>query len=139
MSVNIELSNGKIKQYATYWTELPCEDYYPEKPYHTKCGLSFKKEPRGEACGHLECAIDAAKNDAYKVPAVFVSLNLMLIIAGWYEFGDFLAAVYESRILLIVSLILYILMSLSPLVHWLELREYKNHGTIRGQKARIIW
>jgi hypothetical protein len=137
MSVSFELDNGKIKKYPTWWTEYGCEGYYPEKPYHTKCGLSFKKEPENGACDHLECAIDAAKTEAIRAPMIFGSLLLLYFILLWYDKGNFLAAVHEFMGLFILF-ILIILSSISPFRHWLVLREYKNHGTIHGIGARRL-
>lgn len=78
MSVRFELDNGKIKQYPTWRTERESEGYSPEKPYHTKCGLSFEKEPENGACGHLECAIRCRKTEVIRAPIIIGSLLLAL-------------------------------------------------------------
>jgi|WetSurMetagenome_2_1015567.scaffolds.fasta_scaffold1055216_1 hypothetical protein len=137
MSLKFEMDSGKIKQYPTWWTDLGCEEYYPEKPYRTKCGLSFKKDPENGACDHLECAIDAARTNAINAPLVLCSLFLMDLVSTWYGKGDFLVALHESM-LFIIPILFVMLFSLSPFRHWMELREYKNHGTIHGRRARRL-
>jgi hypothetical protein len=62
----------------------------------------------------------------------------MMIVAGWYEYGDLLAGILESEGFLIIFGIICILMARSPARRWLELREYKNHGTIHGRMARKL-
>ena len=134
VSVKFELDNGKTKEYETWWTEYGSEGYYPDKPHHTKCGLSFKKEPKDGAYGHLDCAMGAAKTDAVRPVAIYCGLYIMMIIAGWYEKGDLLAGVRESSGFLIFGPIM-LLMSVFPFRRWLELNEYKKHGTIHGRTA----
>jgi hypothetical protein len=137
VSVKFELDNGKKKEYETWWTEYGSEGYYPDKPHHTKCGLSFKKNPKDGACDHLDCALDAAKKEAIVPVALYWSLFITMIIAVWYEKGDPLAGIQESGYLIIFGTIL-LLMSIFPFRRWLELREYKNHGTIHGRTARKL-
>ena len=70
--------------------------------------------------------------------ALYCCFSIMMIIAGWYEKGDLLAGIRESEGFLIVFGPIMLLMSVFPFRRWLELREYKNHGTIHGRTARRI-
>ncbi|HEX7445651.1 MAG TPA: hypothetical protein VF300_04600 [Methanothrix sp.] len=137
VSVKFELDNGKTKEYATWWTESCSEGYYLDKPYHTKCGLSFKKEPKDGACGHLDCAMGAAKKEALGPVAIYCGFSIMMIIAGWYEKGDLLAGIREFEGFLIVFSPI-MLISVFPFRRWLELNEYKKYGTIHGRRARRL-
>ena len=133
MSAKFELDNGKLKEYPTWWTDLGSEGCYPEKPYHTKCGLSFKEKE--DACDHLDCAVDAAKEETIRNVGMYCLFSFMMIVGVWYEKGDILAAVREEYGFFIIFGFIYILISIPPARQWLELREYKNHGTIHGRKA----
>ena len=137
VSVKFELDNGKTKKYATWWAEHGSDGYYPDEPYHTKCGLSFKEDPKDGACGHLDCAMGAAKTEAIEPVALYFGITIIMIIAGWYEKGDPLAWIRESGYIIIFGIIL-LLMSVFSFRRWLELREYKNHGTIHGRTARRL-
>jgi len=137
--VRIALDNGKIKDYPTWWTEYGTEGCYPDKPHHTKCGLSFKKDPKENACEHLDCAIDSAKHEATIPLMIYSSLYIMLIIAGWYEKGDLLLAIRGSDGFFIFFGLFFLIMSISPFRRWRELNEYKNFGTIHGRSARRLW
>lgn len=138
MSIKLELDNGKLKQYTTLMVDYGCDGYYPEKPYHTKCGLSFKDYPKDGACDHIECAIEAARWEAiYPIMICFI-LSIMMIAINWHEKGDILKGIQDSESVLIFGP-LFVLTSISPFKRWLELREYKNHGTIHGQKAKRLF
>lgn len=137
VSVKFELDNGKTKEYETWSTEYVSEGYCPDKPHYTKCGLSFKKNPVDGACDHLDCAMDAAKKEAIGPVVIYWSLFIMVIIAGWYEKGDPLAGIRESGYLIVFGIVI-LLMSAFPFRRWLELREYKNHGTIHRRTARRL-
>jgi hypothetical protein len=135
VSVKFELDNGKTKKYATWWTEPYSEGDHSDEPYHTKCGLSFKEDPTDGACGHLDCAIYAAKREAIYPVGMYCLFSIMIIAAGWYEKGGLLAWIRESGFFIVFGSIM-LLMSVIPFRRWLELREYKNHGTIHGMTAR---
>jgi hypothetical protein len=137
VSVKFELDNGKTKEYETWWTEYGSEGYCPDEPHHTKCGLSFKKDPKDGACDHLDCAIVAAKRDAILPLAVCCFLTLIMVAGGWYEKGDLLARIREFEGLIVFGPIL-LLMSIFPFRRWLELNEYKKYGTIHGRTARRL-
>jgi len=139
VSVRLELDNGMVKEYQTLRTDYGSEGVYPEEPYSTKCGLSFKKYPKEGACDHLECAIDAARWGAIYPVAMYCMFSIMMIAAGWHEKGDLLEGIQDSEGFLIVFGPLLSLMSVSPFKRWLELREFKNEGTIHGRSARRLW
>jgi len=139
VSVRLELDNGNVKEYATMWTDYGSEVYYREKPYHTKCGLSFKKYPEDGACDHIECAISAAKDGAIYPIEMCCMFSIMWIAIGWYEKGDLLDGIQDPKgILIICGLIFLGLFSLSSFKRWIELREYRDRGTIHGRKARKL-
>jgi|GEM_PF-2100645 hypothetical protein len=136
MSIKFELDNGKLKQYTTLMTEYGSEGYYPEKPYYTKCGLSFKNFPKDGACDHIECALYAAKREAFYPITMFCFFSIIMIAAYWYENRDLIRGIQESEGFLIMFGPLSALLSIPVFKQWLELREYMNHGTIHGKKAR---
>lgn len=138
MSIKLELDNGKLKQYATLMTDYGLEGYSPEKPYHTKCGLSFKEYPKDGACDHIECAIEAARWKSTYPIMMYCIFSIMIIAVSWHEKGDLLAGIQDSEGFLMLGPLL-MLMSISPFMSWLELREYKDHGTIHGQKAKRLF
>jgi hypothetical protein len=138
VSVKFELDNGKTKKYATWWTEYYSEGYYPDEPYHTKCGLSFKKDPKDGACGHLDCAMGAAKTEAIGPVAMFCLFSIMMIAAGWYEKKDLFTGFQDAEGFIMVFGPIMLLMSIFPFRRWLELNEYKKHGTIHGRTARRL-
>jgi len=138
VSVRLELDNGNVKEYTTMWTNYGSEGYYPEKPYHTKCGLSFKKYPEDGACDHLECAISAARDEAIYPIGMYCMFSIMMIAAGWYEKGDLLDGIQDSRGILIICGPILGLFSLISFRRWMELREYRDRGTIHGRKARKL-
>jgi len=57
------------------------------------------------------------------------------IVLYWYNKGELLAAVRDAVGAFIIFVPLIILMSVFPFKRWLELREYKNHGTIHKRRA----
>ena len=139
MSVKFELDNGELKEYPTWTTDYGTEGCYPEEPYHTKCGLSFKEYPKNGACDHLECAIHASREETIFPVAMYCLFSIMMIAIGWYEKGGLLEGIRDSEGFLIVFGSFFMLMSVFPFKRWLELREYKNHGSIHGRKARRVF
>jgi hypothetical protein len=140
MSVKFQLDNGEIKEYPTWQTDYGSEGCYPEMPYYTKCGLSFKADPkRGTgACDHLECAIDAAKGEASFPLFLMCFLIIMMVVGEWYENADIYTSIKDNEGSIIVFGFFSVLMSISPSLRWLELREYINKGTIHGIGARRL-
>ena len=138
MSAKFELDNGKLKEYRTFCTDLGDGVSHPGRPYHTKCGLSFTEVSKDGACDHLECAIYAARDGAIYPIAEYCLLSFILIVSGYYGQGDLFAGFREEEGFLIIFGFLFISLSLLPFRHWLELREYKNHGTIHGRIARRL-
>lgn len=137
--MRIALDNGKIKDYPTWWTEYCTEGYYPDKPHHTKCGLSFKKDPKENACEHIDCAIDSAKHEATIPVKIYCLLSIMMIVVGWYEMGDLLLGIKEFEGFFILSGLFILIMSIFSFRSWLELNEYKKYGTIHGKRASRLW
>jgi hypothetical protein len=138
VSVKFELDNGKLKTYETYWTIYGSEGCIPERPYITKCGLSFEEAPKERACGHLECAIDAAKNEAFHLASLLCILSPLYIFFMWFEKRNLLTAVLDAAGFFIMFIPFVILLSVFPFKRWLELREYRDRGTIHGRRARRL-
>jgi hypothetical protein len=90
------------------------------------------------ACGHLDCAMDAAKTEAFRPVAMFCFFSIMMMAAGWYEKRDLFTGFQDAEGFIIVFGPIMLLMSIFPFRRWLELREYKNHGTIHGRTARRL-
>jgi len=138
VSVKFELDNGKLKEYPTLGTEYGTEGYYPDKPYFTKCGLSFKKYPKDGACDHLDCAIYAARDKVLTRTIVCCILPVWMIVLEWIDKGDLLQAFRDWEGFLIMGALLCLLISISPTRRWLELNEYMKQGTIHGRRARRL-
>ena len=136
MSVKFELDNGKTKEYSTCWGLSSAES--PDEEYRTKCGLRFDHEPKDGACDHLDCAIHASIYEVIIPSAISFLFPLMMIVIGWHYEGDLLAAVRGAGGLLILLVPINILTSVFPCRRWLELREYRNHGTIHGRRAHRL-
>ena len=134
MSAKFELDNGKTKEYATCWCLSGAES--PDEIYRTKCGLSFDHDPKDGACDHLDCAIHAAICEAIIPAAIPFLFPFIMIIIGWHYEGDLLAAVRKMGYFIIILVPFSILFSVFPFKRWLELREYRNHGTIHGRRAQ---
>jgi hypothetical protein len=135
MSLKFELDNGKLKEYPTWWILGTEGDSRQDKLCHTKCGLSFKEEQKDSACDHLDCAIDAARTEGLFPLELSCAFFFMWIAFGWYEKGDLLAAIRQMEGTFITCVLLSVPISVFCFKHWLELREYKNHGTIHGRMA----
>ena len=140
MSVKFELDNGELKEYSTWQPLQGSDGYSPEKPYRTKCGLSFKDDPSGGtgACGHLECAVCAAKDSALSTFFLLCFFMIMMISVAWYENIDIHTMIQDNGGTIILVGLFSILEAISPIRRWLELREYKNKGTIHGIDARRL-
>ncbi len=113
------------------------KDDYPEKPYHTKCGLSFKEYPKDGPCEHFECAISAAREEAIYPAGMYCLFSIMMIAISWHEKSDLLDGIQDSEGSLMAwpSFRSYVCI---PFKRWLELREYKYKGTIHGKSARKL-
>ena len=140
MSVKFELDNGELKEYSTWQPLQGSDGYSPEKPYRTKCGLSFKDDPSGGtgACGHLECAIEVAKYEALLLPVLTCVFAIGYTAIEWYEHGYIYTSIQDHMGFIIIFSIVSVLLAISPARRWLELREYKNKGTIHGIGARRL-
>lgn len=136
MAVRLQLENGKVNEYATYWASNSGE---PEEKttYRTKCGLHFEEQPKGAACNHLDCAIYLARSDALVPLITYMILLCTWPIFGWYFDGDPLGVITQNKIYLIIFSIIMMIADAGSLRSWLELMEFKKHGTIHGVKASI--
>ena len=140
MSVKFQLDTGELKEYPTWHFRYGDSGYYPEMPYYTNCGLSFKNDPKDGtgACGHLECAVCAAKDRALSTFFLLCFFMIMMISVAWYENIDIHTMIQDNGGTIILVGLFSILEAISPIRRWLELREYKNKGTIHGIDARRL-
>jgi hypothetical protein len=132
VSAKFELDNGKTKEYATCWGLSSAES--SDEIYRTKCGLRFDHDPKDGACDHMDCALHAAKINAILRCAVF----FIWFILGWSMAGNLLALFRgDLGIITILGYGIFV-MSILDLKRWLELKEYKNNGTIHGRRAHRL-
>ena len=105
MSVKFQLDNGELKEYPTWQIIHGDGGYSPEMPYYTKCGLSFKDDPKDGtgACGHLECAVCAAKDDSLSPFFLLCSIMIMMMPLAWYENIDIHAVIRDNGGLIIIA------------------------------------
>jgi len=135
MSVRLQLENGKVKSYCTWYPQGGGD--YDITTYHTKCGLSWKGIPiESHECEHLDCAIEAAEyraNDSRSVvhilPFAILFTFLFLYLIGPNDVIDFLmfmGAMY---------LLFWIWAVFSTYIGDIkvrELNEFRDHGTVNG-------
>ena len=76
MTVRLELDKWQIERISNLVDELVSEGYHPERPYHTKCGLSFKKEPTDGACDHLDLRDKCIRSEAILPVSAYCVLSL---------------------------------------------------------------
>ena len=75
MTFRLELDKWQIERISGLVDGLVSERYHPERPCHTKCDLSFKKEPTDSACDHPDLRDKCIRSEAIlPVSAYFVSL-----------------------------------------------------------------
>jgi hypothetical protein len=136
VSAKFKLDNGKLREYATCWGLSSAES--SDEIYRTKCGLRFDHDPKDGACDHLDCAIDAARHEAIIPVAISCLFPFTMFVIGWHCEGDILAAVRGTAGIFIILVSFSIPFSIFPFKRWLELREYKNHGTIYRRMAHRL-
>ena len=136
MAVRLQLENGEIKEYSTW-----CYDASPECPkplYYTKCGIETKEWDKSGGCDHLDCALEAEKHGVMVLTFVGAFFIPIMFIISYYETRNIAESASEAIDFLIFCGILGLPVALLSLKPWLELKEFKNHGTIGGIKARKL-
>lgn len=130
MAVQLQLENGKIKEYRTFY------DDYSGDPmpvtYYTKCGLCWDKCPtKSGGCDHVDCAIDASGKNAKKY------FFLLVIALGWITIGT-LSSNGSWNVLMLFYILFGIPAILIPIINLKarrELIEFKKQGTVNGINA----
>ena len=136
MSVRLQLENGEINNYCTWYSRTEGES--GPTTYHTECGMFWDKEPPSDGgCGHIECAIKAAEFEANFFIAGICVLALMFLIMFIFQMIE--EGVTSSFIIYAALLVLPIGLSFRGFdKEYRELVEFRDHGTINGIRAEQI-
>lgn len=134
--MQLQLENGEIKKYSTWYSESKTE--YSNPTYKTKCGMVWDKEPSFDvACSHIDCAIEVVEREA-TFSRIFSGMSF--IVAIWFV----IIFKLKPDVMFIFSII-YILVSIFLALNWyferkvkMELIEFRDHGTIKGIKAQKV-
>lgn len=143
MAVRILLKNGQVKNYKTWYESSYDGGFY----YGTGCKMEFRKAPHElDGCNHIECAIKSAnwgKEEYRKDSRLFAFVVLFWIIFALIMViikSDFLwSALMFAAMYAAFSLIhYYIYTHKDDSNEYMELIEFKEHGTINGIEAEQI-
>jgi len=140
MAIRLVLDNGAVKEYSTHYTKEHGREcsYYT---YHTFCGLNWQEKPKPlETCNHLECAIEAANRDVFEgsVSALVMTvLTALFLSGGVLRLQGSLLSVMIAGFFLISSIGIVIITVIN-LKKDLELKEFLNHSTVNGIRARTL-
>jgi len=137
MAVRLQLESGEIKEYSSW-----CYDTSPECPgpfmYYTKCGIKTKEWKKSGGCDHFDCALEAVKQGVMVFTVLGAFFIPIMFIVSYYETRNLAESVSGAIDFLIFWGILGLPVALLSLKPWLELKEFINHGTIGGKKARKL-
>ena len=139
MAFRIQLENGQIKDYKTWFESSTA--------YGTECNMTFRGKPHElDGCDHIECAIKSAnwgKEESRKdsrllafIGLFWIMLALIMVIikSDFFWPALMLAAMYAA-----FGLIQYgIYINKDNSNEYMELIEFKEHGTINGIEAEKI-
>jgi len=134
MSVRLLLETGNIKNYRTWY--LRGGGDYDCTTYHTECGMYFEEAPLSNAgCEHLDCAMSVAEYNAndsrlgvYLLP--FIVIFIVMFFPD--EAGLYIGGMY------LLFWIYAVFSNYMDNRKTRELKEFKDHGTINGVKAKQI-
>lgn len=133
MAVRLQLENGKIKEYCTFYDDSGSEPI--PVTYYTKCGLRWDKCPtKSGGCDHIDCAIDAIEKTVKKYFLLIGFAMGMMTIPTWLWNGDWdgLKFFYELFGIPMILISVYILKARRELI------EFKKQGTVNGIKAHKL-
>lgn len=145
MALRIQLLNGQVKDYKTWYESS--DDGMPI--YRTECKMKFRGKPdEMDGCDHIECAMKSAnwgKEENREISRVlaFVAVFWILValITVIFEFeSDFrsaalwLAAMYMA----FGSICYYQYITKENSNEYIELIEFKENGTINSVEAKQI-
>jgi hypothetical protein len=143
MSIRLQLENGEIKEYCTWYPIYSGGEDSTPKGYRTKCGVLWDKEPhKSDGCNHIDCALKAQGGGIISgiILAVFLigfaiaGLDICFREAGGYFWVVMLIPAIAS-IAFSASILSYGWKS-EKIKH--ELYEFRKYGTINGINARLI-
>lgn len=141
MALRIQLKNGQVKDYKTWYV---LTDEYGSI-YLTKCKMKFSGIPHElDGCDHIECAMKSAnwwKEQKKEQSKASVFVGLFCIMIGLTEiFGfDWWLGLMFAAISMILGLgDYYQYISEEDSKEYKELIEFKNNGTINGIEAEKI-
>lgn len=136
MSVRIQLENGKIKEYSTFWDDSSGEP--GPVNYYSKCGLKWDNWPgKSGGCEHIDCAIAVIDTNNKRFSIVWaITLGLMVIIT-LYSGGDSedWGSIFFFWTITGMLFLLFI---------WIgnrdkrQLKEFENYGTVNGLMGRKL-
>jgi hypothetical protein len=136
MSVRLQLENGEIENYCTWYSRTEGES--GPTTYHTECGMFWDKEPPSDGgCEHIECAIKVAESEvcSFRI-GVYLGVGMFVIIFMLYRSGENVAtllAMYNTLYIIFCGLFFYVYgKKCSGLV------EFRDHGTVNGIRAEQI-
>ena len=145
--MRLETEDGEIKEYpAVYRVKTPISgEFFGFDKLIAKLRRGWNREPEpGQECDYLECAIRLVKNWRMKEMA-----GLFLAAIGAMFFAITAVAEIQSKIGLVIYTFTISICSIVLAICCLslgrtekerleELTEFKNNGTIKGIKARLI-
>lgn len=142
MAVRLQLEDGIIKEYRTWYSIYYGQGEGKPDAYGTKCGIRWNKEPsRLEGCSHIDCALRA------KGSGILSGVIIALFFTGFAAYGLYIM-LQEGEyawIIMLIPGIASIAFSYSILTYsWKnqkiidKLHEFRDHGAIHGIKAQII-
>jgi len=140
MAFKLLLENGKVKCYHTAYG-ASYSGNGDITTYQTKCGLKWIDKPATyEECNHLDCAIMAADEEvssgwlAILICAIMVVISPPIASRGFWE-GIFAA----FSIIFFLAMGLFLISSTKKDADKSrELKEFRDHGTVNGIKARQV-
>lgn len=147
MALRLQLEDGTIKEYSTWYPIYYGQGEGKPHAYGTKCGIRWNQEPdRSDGCGHVDCALRACGG------GIFSGIIIALFFTGFAAFGLYIM-IQEGGyawIILLIPAIASIAFSYSMIKHsWKnqkilnqkildEIWEFRDYGTINGLKAQMI-
>lgn len=137
MVLRLQLENGKTKEYRTYWTAISTEPRI-KSTYQTKCGLSSENNPETMACDHLNCALYASKMEVKHPSVILLACSGIMFFVALYETKNLFESILKIMPFLLFCGIFLIPLSILQFKIWLELNEFKKHGTLHGKRADIV-
>jgi len=103
MVLRLQVENGKIKEYPTFWFCISTEPGV-KSTYQTKCGLSFENNPKTMACDHLDCALYAPKMEVIYPSVMLLVFSGIIFSAALGETKNFFFPVNSGAYAILIFL-----------------------------------